>query len=147
MLPSIGQAAPDFDAPTADGATLRLSSLKGRPVVLYFYPQADTPGCTTESKGFRDIYGELQKKHVEVVGVSVDGVEDQCAFADKYKLPFPLVADHTKKVATDYDVLRPSGRARRVTFLIGPDGKIADVVDSSDANAHVERARQRYLKA
>jgi peroxiredoxin Q/BCP len=114
-------------------------------VVLYFYPEADTPGCTVESKGFRDIYPQLKAKGVEVVGVSVDDVDKQCAFADKYGLPFPLVADATKKVATAYGALRPSGRARRVTFLIDPDGKIVEVVDVSDAVKHLERARARYL--
>jgi len=146
-MPSIGEIAPDFDAPTATGTTLKLSSLRGHPVVLYFYPQADTPGCTVESKGFRDIYKELRDRHVEVVGVSCDSVDDQCAFAEKYALPFPLVADASKSVATAYAVLRPSGRARRVTFFIGGDGKIQEIVDSSDAANHVAKAHARYLKA
>jgi peroxiredoxin Q/BCP len=144
-MPAIGQSAPEFDAPTATGQSLRLSSLRGHPVVLYFYPEADTPGCTTESKGFRDIYAELKAKQVEVVGVSVDSVKKQCDFAERYHLPFPLIADESKKVATAYDVLRESGRARRVTFLIAPDGKIQDIVDSSKAPDHVERARRAYL--
>ena len=146
-MPSAGDVAPDFEAPTADSRTLRLSSLRGSPVVLYFYPEADTPGCTVESKGFRDIYPELKAHHVEVVGVSVDDVQKQCDFAEKYGLPFPLVADKTKAVATAYGVLRPSGKARRVTFFLGPDGKITDVIDSSDAPAHVERARRKFLSS
>lgn len=144
-MPSIGQVAPDFDAPTSTGHALRLSSLRGQPVILYFYPEADTPGCTTESKGFRDIYPELTARKVQVIGVSVDSVKKQCDFADRYHLPFPLVADESKKVATAYDVLRDSGRARRVTFLIAADGKIQDVVDSSKATDHVDRARALYL--
>jgi peroxiredoxin Q/BCP len=144
-MPQSGELAPVFDAPTADGKHLQLSSLRGHPVVLYFYPQADTPGCTVESKGLRDIYTELKAKKVEVVGVSVDGVDEQCKFADKYHLPFPLVADSTKQVATSYGVLRPSGRANRVTFFIDPQGKIAEVLTSSDATAHVEKARSLYL--
>jgi peroxiredoxin Q/BCP len=146
-MPSIGELAPEFDAPTAAGRPLKLSSLRGSSVVLYFYPEADTPGCTVESKGFRDIYPELKAKGVEVVGVSVDGVDAQCAFRDKYSLPFPLVADSTKTVATSYGVLRPSGKARRVTFLISPDGKIRDVVDVPEAVRHVERARAMFLSA
>ena len=144
-MPTPGEPAPDFDAPTHDGGHLALSSLRGHPVILYFYPEADTPGCTRESKGFRDIYGELQQKHVAVVGVSTDDVQKQCDFAEKYNLPFPLVADSAKKVATAYQVLRDSGRANRVTFFIEPDGKIADVINVSDAAVHVERARKKYL--
>ncbi|MCI4339796.1 MAG: peroxiredoxin [Thermoplasmata archaeon] len=146
-MPSIGQPAPEFTAPTATGATLKLSSLRGHPVILYFYPEADTPGCTVESKGFRDIYPELKRHQVEVVGVSCDAVDKQCAFAEKYHLPFPLVADASKAVATSYDVLRPSGRARRVTFLIAGDGKIQEIIDSSEAAKHVARASAVYLKS
>ena len=136
-MPTVGELAPDFEAPTAAGRPLRLSSLRGSSVVLYFYPEADTPSCTRESKGLRDLYPELQSKGVEVVGVSVDDVAKQSAFCEKYGLPFPLVADATKKVATTYAVLRPSGRARRATFLIGPDGKIVEVVDVPEADRHV----------
>jgi thioredoxin-dependent peroxiredoxin len=146
-MSAIGEMAPDFDAPTSLGTSLKLSSLRGHPVVLYFYPQADTPGCTVESKGFRDIYADLQRAHVAVVGVSCDSVDEQCAFAEKYSLPFPLVADSSKAVATAFDVLRPSGRARRVTFFIGADGKIQEIVDSSDAKNHVARAQAIHLKA
>ena len=144
-MPATGELAPDFDAPTSTGKSLKLSSLRGHPVVLYFYPEADTPGCTVESKGFRDIYAELQGRHVAVVGVSCDPVDKQCAFAEKYALPFPLVADASKAVATAYDVLRPSGRARRVTFFIGADGKVKEIVDSSEASKHVARAQALYL--
>jgi thioredoxin-dependent peroxiredoxin len=146
-MPRIGEMAPDFDAPTSLGKSLKLSSLRGHPVVLYFYPQADTPGCTVESKGFRDIYDELQRRHVAVVGVSCDSVDEQCAFAEKYSLPFPLVADVSKAVATSFDVLRPSGRARRVTFFLAADGKIQEIVDSSDASSHVARAQALYAKS
>jgi len=146
-MPAIGETAPDFDAPTSLGKTLKLSSLRGHPVVLYFYPQADTPGCTVESKGFRDIYTDLQRRHVAVVGVSCDTVDEQCAFAEKYSLPFPLVADASKTVATAYGVLRPSGRANRVTFFIGADGKIQEIVTSSDAKSHVARALALHASA
>jgi thioredoxin-dependent peroxiredoxin len=137
--------APEFDAPTQNGKHLRLASLRGHPVVLYFYPQADTPGCTRESQGLRDIYPQLKAKNVEVVGVSTDTVQEQCDFAEKYNLPFPLVADHTKSVATAYGVLRPSGRAQRTTFFIDGAGKIADVLDTSDASKHVAKVQAMYL--
>ena len=144
-MPAAGSPAPDFTAPTHDGRSLHLADLRGRPVVLYFYPQADTPGCTRESKGFRDAYAEFQSKGVHIVGVSVDSVDDQCAFADKYSLPFPLVADTSKTVATEYGVLGPRGTARRVTFLIDPKGVVSKVIDTSDALEHVSVARRELL--
>lgn len=141
----VGDTAPDFDAKVSGGTRLKLSSLRGSPVVLYFYPQADTPGCTVESKGFRDFYPEFQGRRVHIVGVSVDDVSDQDAFCTKYKLPFPLVADTSKEVTTAYGVLRPSGRARRVTFMIDEQGKVVEVVDDPSAPTHVDKARKRYL--
>ncbi|MFZ0699210.1 MAG: peroxiredoxin [Thermoplasmata archaeon] len=141
----VGHPAPDFQEKLQDGSSFRLSSLRGKPVVLYFYPKADTPGCTIEAKGFRDHYAEFQKAGVQIVGVSTDDCPDQQAFATKYGLPFALVADHAKKVASAYGVLKPTGTAKRVTFFINPDGTIAEVVDVSGAEQHVERARARYL--
>ncbi|MCI4350613.1 MAG: peroxiredoxin [Thermoplasmata archaeon] len=140
-----GDPAPDFEAPNQDGKPLKLSSLRGHPVVLYFYPAADTPGCTVESKAFRDHYAELQAKGVHVVGVSTDTVDAQCDFAKKYALPFPLVADHSKAISKNYGVLRDSGRARRVTFFIDPKGKVVDVVDAGAPDPHIARAKKLYL--
>jgi len=140
-----GDTAPDFTAPNQDGTPFRLSSLRGSPVVLYFYPKADTPGCTIESKGFRDVHAEFAAKKVHIVGVSVDDCPAQKAFAQKYGLPFPLVADSSKAVATAFGVLGPRGSARRVTFLIDPNGKVLEVVDASSPDPHLERARARFL--
>jgi thioredoxin-dependent peroxiredoxin len=142
-----GEVAPDFEAPTQTGTPLRLSSLRGSSVVLYFYPQADTPGCTRESKSFRDIYPELKAHHVEVVGVSTDTVDEQNAFCQKYDLPFPLVADSSKQIAQQYGVLRPSGRANRVTFLIDKGGKVLEVVANGAPEPHLDRAKARFLNA
>jgi thioredoxin-dependent peroxiredoxin len=144
---AIGDVAPDFVAPTQDGTPLKLSSLRGSPVVLYFYPKADTPGCTIESKGFRDVYPEFQSKKVHVVGVSVDDCPAQQAFAQKYGLPFPLVADTSKNVSTLYGVLGSHGSARRVTFLIDAGGKVVDVIDAGSPDPHVAKARARFLKS
>lgn len=140
-----GDTAPDFVAPNQDGAPFRLSSLRGSPVVLYFYPKADTPGCTVEAKGFRDHHDEFLSKNVKIVGVSVDDCPAQKAFANKYALPFPLVADTAKSVTRAYGVLNPRGSARRVTFLINPQGKVLEVVESSSAEEHVAKARARLL--
>jgi peroxiredoxin Q/BCP len=141
----IGTDAPDFDGVTQSGDRLRLSSLRGRPVILYFYPEADTSGCTRESQGLRDAYPALRERGVEVVGVSADSVGKQKAFCDKYDLPFPLVADDRREVIERYGVLGRGGRARRVTFLLDPEGRVSEVVDNPKAEAHVEAARRRFL--
>ena len=142
---AIGDAAPDFQAPNQDGTPFRLSSLKGSPVVLYFYPKADTPGCTIEAKGFRDVYGDFAAKKVAIVGVSTDDCPAQKAFMDKYGLPFPLIADAKQDVARAYGVLGPHGTARRATFLIDAGGKVREIVDGVPADQHVARARAFFL--
>ncbi|MGD1099684.1 MAG: peroxiredoxin [Thermoplasmata archaeon] len=140
-----GDTAPDFVAPDQDGNPFRLSSLKGSPVVLYFYPKADTPGCTIETKGFRDVQAEYLARKVRVVGVSVDDCPAQKAFAQKYGIAFPLIADKSKSVATAYGVLGPRGLARRVTFLIDSHGTVVEVIEASSPDPHLERARARFL--
>jgi len=142
-----GSPAPDFEAPDQDGRPFRLSSLRGSPVVLYFYPKADTPGCTIEAKGFQSHLAEFAAKGVRIVGVSVDDCPAQKAFAQKYGLAFPLIADSTKAVGTMFGVLGPRGSARRVTFLVDAKGTVAEVVDTSSAEDHVQRARARFLTA
>ena len=143
---AVGDRAPDFEAKIQDGSSFRLSSRMGHPLVLYFYPKADTPGCTIEAKGFRDDYAALSAAGVGVVGVSTDDCPEQMAFMKKYGLPFPLVADPSKAVTTQYGVLSPHGVARRVSFHIGADGKVLQVVDNSSADAHLAAARARFLK-
>jgi len=143
----VGEVAPDFEAPNQDGTPFKLSSLRGAPVVLYFYPEADTPGCTTESKAFRDHYGEFRARDVHVIGISTDDCPEQKAFAEKYGLPFPLIADRTKAVATRYGVLGPRGHARRVSFFLDAEGTVLEVVSASNATEHVDRARARFLSS
>lgn len=142
---AIGDIAPDFEAPDHAGETFRFASVHGRPVVLYFYPEADTPGCTNEAKGFRDVYAQYRAQNVHVVGVSTDGCAAQQAFRTKYGLPFPLIADSTKKVAALYGVLGREGNARRVTFLIDKSGKVQDVIDDSSVKKHLARASAAFL--
>jgi peroxiredoxin Q/BCP len=145
---AVGQIAPDFDLASSSGGSVKLSGLKGRPVVLYFYPEANTPGCRTETKAFRDLTPGLAAKGVQVLGISVDDVAKQKKFSDDCGgLAFPLLADTEKSVARAYGVLNVFGKAKRVTFFIGPDGVVADVVEASSPNPHVERARQRFLSA
>jgi peroxiredoxin Q/BCP len=135
-----GERAPVFEGTTGDGTTFRLADLAGRPVVLYFFPKAGTYGCTRESMDFAHHYEEFRGKGAAVVGISVDTVEAQHEFGSECRLPFPLVADPEKRVAKQYGVLGAFGYARRVTFLIDPEGRVAEVVASAIPSTHVRRA-------
>jgi thioredoxin-dependent peroxiredoxin len=135
----VGELAPEFEGPASNGTTVKLAAHRGHPVIVYFFPKADTPGCTIESKGFQARLGELGGQNVAVIGVSVDSIEDEKAFAKKYGFEFPIVADPTKSITTSYGVLGPSGSARRVTFLIGGDGRVQKVVEGKPEN-HVNEA-------
>jgi peroxiredoxin Q/BCP len=141
-----GTAAPDFDCETSTGRT-HLKELRGSPVVLYFYPAADTPGCTIESKRFRDLLPEFQGAGVQILGISTDEVPAQQTFAKNCSLPFPLIADVSKKISESYGVLGPGGKARRVSFLIDPKGTVVEVVDTSSPLKHPEAAVRRFLGA
>ena len=142
---SVGDAAPDFEGDTAAGGRIRLSGLRGRPVVLYFYPKARSLGCTRESIGFAHYYSAFQRAGVEVVGVSVDDVAAQSRFTEECSLPFPLVADAQKEIARRYGVLGAFGMARRVTFLLDASGHVIEVVDTLLPGPHVRQARARFL--
>jgi len=128
--PQDGQAAPDFKLQDQNGAWHTLKENHGKWVVLYFYPKDFTPGCTTEVCTFRDDVHKLRKAGAEVFGVSLDDVDSHAKFAEKYHVPFSLLADMDKAVAKSYGVLTFSEKmnmsyAKRETFLIDPDGKIA----------------------
>ena len=138
-LPKVGDKAPLVTGRNQDGKTWKLANFVGKKiVVLYFYPKDDTPGCTKEACGFRDQMYKLKKDKVEVVGVSFDSAESHQLFIEKHKLDFPLLSDVDGKIAEAYGVRIPGKNfARRVSFLIGLDGKIAHVTDSPQASAHV----------
>jgi peroxiredoxin Q/BCP len=139
----VGEAAPAFSGTTGSGTPLDLSTYRGKPFVLFFYPKANTSGCTVETRGFAENYPELQKAGIEVVGVSVDTVEAQKSFAEKCGAAFPLVADHDKAIAKQYGVLGMFGIAKRVTFFIGADGRVEEVVSGLIPGPHVRRAMER----
>lgn len=121
----VGEPGPDFSAETSDGRRLRLSELRGRPVVLYFFPAAFTPGCTTETNRFRDNYGDIQALGAEVVGISTDGLEAQCRFAKDRGVRFPMIGDSDRRISRDYGVLWPLiGRDKRVTFVLDEAGVV-----------------------
>lgn len=123
-LLAIGAAAPDFSTTAHDGKKVSLSALKGQQVVLYFYPKDDTPGCTKEACEIRDTWAALQKAGVAVFGVSTQNIDSHKAFAEKYKLPFPLLPDEKGEIAARYHVPVVGGKARRITYLIDKTGKI-----------------------
>jgi len=127
-----GKPAPDFELQTDGGDTVKLSDLRGRPVVLYFYPKDDTPGCTTEACEFRDAYDVFRDRGAEVLGVSPDDVASHEKFKSKYELPFTLLADPEHAVAEKYGVWGERSYAgktymgiTRSTFLIDRDGNVA----------------------
>ena len=129
-----GDKAPDFSANTSGGGKISLADFKGKNVILYFYPNDDTPGCTKEACAFRDNFSEFKKRGAVVLGVSPDSVKSHDKFVEKFKLPFTLLADEDKKIVEAYGVWGEKsfmGRkymgAHRVTFLIGPDGKIKKI--------------------
>ncbi|AGC44104.1 antioxidant protein [Myxococcus stipitatus DSM 14675] len=126
---AIGDLAPDFSAIDCHGVPLSLSALKGRRVVLFFFPKAFTLGCTIENRAFRDNHLRLQELGAELVGVSVDTQKTQCEFAAKEDIHFSLLGDPDRVISRAYDVLWPVLRVdRRVTFIIDPDGRVEDVI-------------------
>ena len=140
-----GDKAPAFTAPTNGGGKISLADFKGQHVVLFFYPKDDTPGCTKEACSFRDNFAALKKKGAVVLGVSVDPVKAHDKFVEKFKLPFTLVSDEDKKIVEAYGVWGEKffmGRhylgTHRVTFLIGPDGKIKKIWPKVKPEEHVE---------
>jgi peroxiredoxin Q/BCP len=130
----VNQLAPDFTLPDQNGEPVALSALKGKTIVLFFYPRADTPGCTIEACGFRDQYGKLTQAGLTVLGISPDTPKAQKKFEEKFSLPYTLLADAEKEVAIRYGVLKEKNMygktvmgVERTTFLIGPDGTIGHI--------------------
>jgi thioredoxin-dependent peroxiredoxin len=140
---AVGAVAPEFTGTASDGSAFSLASTRGRPLVLYFYPKANTTGCTLEARGFTEHYPKFQDQGVAVVGVSVDGVDAQKGFVEKCGIPFPIIADRDKAISRLYGVLGLLGLARRVTFFVDPDGRIAEVVEGMMPGPHVRAALRR----
>ncbi len=138
----VGDTAPDFETVDSKGNKISLSQLKGRPVVLYFYPKDFTSGCTTEANEFKEHYEEFRKNNVEIVGISVDSAETHRKFAEKYGLPFILGADNSKEIAKKYGVLGLA-TAKRVTFIIDKDGKIVYIFDKVKPKGHAQEVLEK----
>ena len=140
-----GDPVPAFELPTDDGGRISAAGLAGRPDVLYFYPKDDTPGCTTEAKGFAQAYPQFADLGVEVIGVSKDTVSSHQKFKEKYGLCFPLAAADASDVVEKFDAWveknmygKKSMGVERSTFLVGADGKIAKVWRKVKVDGHVE---------
>ncbi len=140
-----GDVAPKFTVATNGGGHVSLDDFLGKNVILYFYPRDDTPGCTKEACAFRDGFAEFKQKGAVVLGVSPDPVKSHDKFVEKFKLPFTLLADEDKKIANDYGVWGEKsfmGRkymgVSRVTFLIGPDGKIRKIWPAVKPEEHAD---------
>jgi peroxiredoxin Q/BCP len=131
-----GDAAPAITMTLQDGKTVELASLKGKQVLVYFYPKDDTPGCTVEAQGLRDAFTDLQAAGVQVYGVSTQDAASHAAFIDKHDLPFPLVVDSGGEVAKAFRVPVKGEYASRQSFLIGTDGKIKKVWLQVKPDAH-----------
>ncbi len=136
---AVGDAAPDFEARDAAGQATRLSQLRGRTAVVYFYPKDETAGCTKEACAFRDAWKRYETAGVAVLGVSRDSDESHRKFIAHHQLPFPLAADTSADIQRAYGVPNSVfGLASRVTFLVGPDGRIAKVWPDVDPGVHAE---------
>jgi peroxiredoxin Q/BCP len=141
-----GEMAPDFQLMDQNGATHSLAKYRGRWVVLYFYPKDDTPGCTKEACEFRDDHDRLAEMGVALLGVSTDNIESHQAFAEKYHLPFPLLSDADGEVAIRYGSLWQLGPikfAKRHSFIIDPDGRIAHIYRDVNPKTHSDEVVAR----
>ena len=135
-----GKPAPDFELRADDGRTVKLSDLRGRPVVLFFYPKDDTPGCTAQACGIRDSYSEFQARGAEVLGISVDDETSHQAFREKYNLPFTLLADPNSEAGKAYGVTREDKPwFERSTFVIDAEGNVAKVMHNVKPDGHPDQ--------
>ncbi len=143
MALKVGDKAPAFKLKNQDGKTISLSGLKGKPIVLYFYPKDDTSGCTKEACNFRDEFPKFGKMKAEILGISADSVESHKKFAEKYKLPFDLLSDEKKETIEKYGVWQEKsmyGRKYmgivRTTFIINSSGKISNIFPKVKVDKH-----------
>ncbi len=135
----VGDIAPDFTLEDAFGNKYTLSNYRGKsPVVIYFYPKANTPGCTKQACGIRDEWSSFERIGVPVFGISVDSKKSLKKFIDSYSLNFPLLSDETKEVCKAYGVLNLLGFANRVTFIVDKEGRIAHIIDKVNVKTHAQ---------
>ena len=152
MKVKVNDKAPAFSLLDQDGNKISLKDFAGKTVVLFFYPKADTPGCTIEACGFRDIYKKIQATGTVILGISADEPAKQKKFEEKFKLPYPLLADTDKKVCESYGVIQEKSMygkkymgIARMTFLIGPTGRIQHIYEKVKPEGHADEVLA-YLK-
>jgi thioredoxin-dependent peroxiredoxin len=145
----VGDTAPDFTAPSHEGTAVSLSGWRGKKVLLWFYPEADTPGCSLEGRGFRDHQDYFDDNGIQVVGISFDAVDRNAAFALKFDFKFPLLSDLERKIAMAYGACSDARAqsAERISFLIDEHGKIARVYDRVDPRDHPAKVLAEILDA
>jgi peroxiredoxin Q/BCP len=141
----VNDVVENFTLQNQDGASVSLTDFKGKPVVLFFYPRADTPGCTIESCGFRDAFERFQKEGIVVLGISRDTVKAQKKFRDKYELPYDLLADPDMELINRFDLVKPKNMygklvkgVKRTTYLIGPDQRLIHLFEEVKPEGHAE---------
>ena len=143
----VGMTAPNFTLQDSDGNTYTLSEYKDKsPVVVYFYPKANTPGCTTEACGIRDNWDKFKENNITVLGISVDSKDAIKDFIKDHNLNFPLLSDNTKQVCKEYGVLNNLGVASRITFIVDKEGKIADIIRNVDVSTHADDVLKIAMK-
>ena len=141
-----GTEAPAFTVNDHNGNLINLKDYLGKKIVLWFYPKADTPGCTMEGQGFRDDFKKFEAKGIQVFGVSLDNEKDNKAFAEKFSFSYPLLCDVNKEIALAYQAIKSADDqyAARISYVIGEDGKILESIESVDTKNHSNDLCSRY---
>ncbi|MEC9019314.1 MAG: peroxiredoxin [Nitrospinota bacterium] len=141
-----GADAPEFSVNDHNGNKINLKDFLGKKIVLWFYPKADTPGCTMEGQGFRDDFKKFQQKDIQIFGVSLDNENDNKAFAEKFSFPYPLLCDVDREVALSYQAVssKEDQYAARISYVIGEDGKILESIENVDTKNHSNDLCSRY---
>jgi thioredoxin-dependent peroxiredoxin len=141
-----GTEAPAFSVNDHNGNLIRLKDYLGKKIVMWFYPKADTPGCTVEGQGFRDDFKKFEEKGIQVFGVSLDNEKDNKAFAEKFSFSYPLLCDVNKDIALAYHAIKSADdqHAARISYVIGEDGKILESIESVDTKNHSNDLCSRY---
>ncbi|MCF8721453.1 peroxiredoxin [Nitrospina gracilis] len=134
----VGTEAPDFLVNDHNGNRVTLKDLRGRKVILWFFPKADTPGCTMEGQGFRDAFDQFKEKNTTILGVSLDNEADNKAFAEKFNFPYPLLCDVGREISLAYHAIKSKDDqyAARITYVIDENGKIVEAIDQVDTKNH-----------
>ncbi len=137
---SVGTEAPDFLVMDHQRNRVSLKELRGKKVVLWFYPKADTPGCTQEGKGFRDEYSKFEDKNTQVFGVSLDNETDNKAFAEKFEFPYPLLCDVGREISMAYQAIqsKDDAYANRISYVVDENGKIIEAIDQINTQNHAQ---------